>query len=201
MTKEEFVIAFTTYFNMEKTDTTKIRLNALVDWIKKKELDFQYVLNISMTEYVPTNLNPYPLVSHINELLFRSKKEETKNNESIDKQEAQNVADRIITAINKYSYTMPKEARQFIGELGWRVVHECYGNWHNLSCDLKVDQVEMTRSHLRDSAFALIGRMKRGVADIPPSLPDCYKKQERLEGEKEMMSIKDIIKMNKALGV
>lgn len=44
--------------------------------------------------------------------------------------QARELTARIIQAVDKFGYTWPKEARNFIGEIGWSAV-QVYGGWEN----------------------------------------------------------------------
>lgn len=84
--------------------------------------------------------------------------------------EAQEAAARIIAAISKYGPYRVKEAREYIGELGWLVVQKD-GGWENV-CMLETDQLPATRAQYRKMALTQYDRAKRGVSDTPPSLPE-----------------------------
>lgn len=57
---------------------------------------------------------------------------------------------RILQAQDRFGYTWPKEAREFIGEVGWSVV-QSYGGWENFCQGLGVHfSVDTFSAHARE---------------------------------------------------
>ena len=133
--------------------TQNIRVKTLGEWFDKNinTTDYSGIFSKIVSEFKPTATVSFPMISHVREIL-------NINPDKEKKEEAQNIADRIIEAVNKCGYNNPDAARKYIGELGWRVLHEGYGNWLSFSTKLLSEQVEITRAHIRDSAIALNGK-------------------------------------------
>ncbi len=77
---------------------------------------------------------------------------------------------RIIKAIRKFGYPSHTEAREYIGELGWRIV-ERNGGWDVLCENLTEDQVGIFQAQARDLAKAQIQFSRAGRIDEAPALP------------------------------
>lgn len=83
---------------------------------------------------------------------------------------AREVAAKIIQAVSKFGSYRSKDARESIGEHGWKVV-ERQGGWVNICQDLNESTKGMMQAQMRDLALA-IGRMsKNGTLDQPIGLP------------------------------
>ncbi len=78
------------------------------------------------------------------------------------------VSGRIITAIGKFGHNNPKEARMFIGDLGWEVV-KFQGGWTSI-CELTSDQIRDEQPRWRDLAQSLNKRAANGNLDEAPKL-------------------------------
>lgn len=86
-------------------------------------------------------------------------------------------ATRAIAAVSKFGWPAPHEAREYIGELGWRAV-ERIGGWVYLCENLGVTlQVTTLQAQIRDACEATIKLGDAGVHDQPIGLPDAKTKQ------------------------
>lgn len=72
--------------------------------------------------------------------------------EADDESKANEIAGRIHEAVSKFGWPSPGRAKEYIGELGWRVV-ESYGGW-NYICENLGTQISIStfRAQCRDSA-------------------------------------------------
>lgn len=83
---------------------------------------------------------------------------------------ADEAAGRIYQAITLCGYDNSNGAKEFIGELGWRVV-EREGGWVSICRTCSEQNKGTTKAQWRDMALSIIERSKYGLADIPPALP------------------------------
>ncbi len=84
--------------------------------------------------------------------------------------EATEAAARIIQAIARFGYSNPLEAKNFIGELGWRVV-ERYGGWGHLCGKMGTEINEgVFIAHAKALAKVTLERESMGIDDQPPKL-------------------------------
>lgn len=76
-------------------------------------------------------------------------------------------ASRIVRAVSKFGYPSPGEAREFIGELGWRVV-ERTGGWGYV-CENLGTEISLTtfQAQARDLCRATINIAKTGMDNMP----------------------------------
>lgn len=80
---------------------------------------------------------------------------------------ANEVASRIRSAISKFGWPSPAEARAYIGELGWEVVKRS-GGWQNLCENLGVTLQPLTyHAQARDLAKSIHEQAALGVYDQP----------------------------------
>lgn len=80
---------------------------------------------------------------------------------------ANEAATRIRSAITKFGYPNPREARAYIGELGWKVVERA-GGWNYICENHGVDLNPLTFfAQSRDSAKALMESASIGEFDRP----------------------------------
>ena len=87
-----------------------------------------------------------------------------------DDQIAVEVAGRIITAIGKFGWTSPEEAKTYCGEVGWAVV-EKQGGWQLLCETLTTDRVNIFQAQLRELAKVQLVLSRLGKMYSPPELP------------------------------
>lgn len=87
-----------------------------------------------------------------------------------EKDEAQEVANLIITAVSKYGYTNPEQARKFMGDLAWETVIKMSG-WKHICETLTIENEGMIRAQIRGMAEVVSKKAKRGELDQTPQLP------------------------------
>lgn len=84
--------------------------------------------------------------------------------------QAREAAARIPEAIRRFGWNQPDESRQFIGELGWRVV-ERFGGWIYICENLGVELNPLTfQAQTRDLARAQLEYSAAGRLDERPAL-------------------------------
>lgn len=83
---------------------------------------------------------------------------------------AREAASRIVSAVRTIGYPSPGSAREYIGELGWKVV-ERNGGWMSLCQNLMEDQIGTFQAQARDLAKAQIQFARAGRLDEAPALP------------------------------
>ena len=111
--------------------------------------------------------NLLPISSHVKKIL---------EPEISERDEANEAASRIITAMGRFGSTGTTQAREYIGELGWHVV--CLmGSWSRLCRDSLVENNGTLRAQLRDLAISSQARATVGQLDRPPSLPESLVKK------------------------
>lgn len=81
------------------------------------------------------------------------------------------VAARIIQAISKFGNPNLLQAREFMGELGWKVVQR-QGGWLTLCSELTEENKGITQAQLRDLAMTIARMSKNGSLDKPIGLPE-----------------------------
>lgn len=92
----------------------------------------------------------FPLPSQIRNIL---------NQNINDEDKARDATGRIITAISKYGYSNPIEAKEYIGNLGWKVV-ERQGGWSTLCERVQNDQIPIYQAQWIKYATSLINYEK-----------------------------------------
>jgi len=76
----------------------------------------------------------------------------TQNKKVSSIQKANEVAQRIFGSIKKFGYTKPNEARNFIGEEGWKLIQN-RGGWYSF-CESTMDyQIPTLTAQFRDTLF------------------------------------------------
>jgi hypothetical protein len=85
--------------------------------------------------------------------------------------ESKEAAGRVLTAISRFGYPNPRDAREFIGELGWRCV-ELQGGWAQLCQSTHDRQLPMLQAQFRELAKSQHKKARIGKLDEVPSLPD-----------------------------
>lgn len=106
----------------------------------------------------------------------------------VDELNAAEAAARIPEAIQRFGWPNPELAREFIGELGWRVVQRD-GGWRNVCQLLTHDNVGVLKAQWKNSALVQLRRGKLGLVDYAPVLPDG---QSRASGG--LVSLQDSIR-------
>jgi hypothetical protein len=78
---------------------------------------------------------------------------------------------RVVAAVSRYGWCNSERARDFVGELGWRVV-EMEGGWKTVCETLTQDNIGTLRAQWRNLARSSITRGKAGTLDVAPRLPE-----------------------------
>lgn len=88
-----------------------------------------------------------------------------------EENDAAEAAARIAGAVRRYGWTNSDRAREYIGELGWRVV-QLDGGWQNVCETLTEDNLGTYRAQWRGLALSVVRRVKAGQGEAPPALPE-----------------------------
>lgn len=83
-------------------------------------------------------------------------------------------AANILAAISKFGHTNKAEAREYIGELGWRVV-ESFGGWAVTCESVRFNNKEIVMAQYRDQANTLRRSAQRMVNDQIERVPERQK--------------------------
>jgi len=154
-------------------DNLKLKfIKKWADGFTPAELDT--VIEKTIKGFMPTSTNPCPLIPHIIDICELDTTEKSKT------ELARTVADKTIHAVMNIGFREAGcrvMAHKFIGDLGWRVVYDMYGEWRMACETIEKESVEVTRSHLRDSALAYINRAEKGLQDKTPELSDLSHNQ------------------------
>jgi hypothetical protein len=84
--------------------------------------------------------------------------------------EANEAANRIVGAMEKFGWNNADAAREYIGELGWAVV-ERQGSWASLCENTKANDIPILKAQWREQAKAIYERARLGHHDTPPAIP------------------------------
>lgn len=88
-----------------------------------------------------------------------------------DDGEATEAAARVIAAVSKHGHTNPIEARQWMGELGWKVV-EILGGWYTVCTSLGIGITAGTaQAQWTKIAKQVIDKSRAGKLEQRPALP------------------------------
>lgn len=87
-----------------------------------------------------------------------------------DEEIGQEIASRIEGAIYKFGYSSADKAKEFIGELGWKVVLQC-GGWVTI-CEVETDQLPSSRKQWRELAAIVSKNYYTSGDNLPPGLPE-----------------------------
>lgn len=143
--------------------TGKVPSNELIAFYEKSLADLGYPALCTALEKLMIERNdrdPFPSVKTIRELIRPAANPE---------HDAIEAANRIVEAMERFGWPNPRDARAFIGELGWLVV-EREGGWESV-CEKGVySKLPMLKAQWRELAKSLHGRAQRGD-DSPPQLP------------------------------
>lgn len=172
MNTKEFILALATYYKEPLMIDGKpnMRIVCTERWIESSRFNnLDKMLDMIVSRFIPTSTNQFPLIPHIIEVC------EIETTDKAKAELARTVADRIIWAILNIGYREQgcrDKAQKHIGDLGWRVINQCYGKWLCICEIAERESVEIMRSHLRDSALAYINRSEKGLEDSVPALED-----------------------------
>jgi hypothetical protein len=84
--------------------------------------------------------------------------------------EANEAANRIVGAMEKFGWNNADAARKYIGELGWAVV-ERQGSWASLCENTMASDIPILKAQWREQAKAIYERARLGHHDTPPAIP------------------------------
>lgn len=86
---------------------------------------------------------------------------------------ARDTASKAVGAVSKFGYPNGREARAYIGELGWKAI-ERRGGW-SAFCNLETRNESIVTAQMRDEIKALIVLSRAGRLDQPAMLPESNK--------------------------
>ena len=92
-----------------------------------------------------------------------------------ERSEAVFISNRIWSAIDRFGWSNHREAKLFLGELGWTVVLEA-GGWGVVCSDANSSEPTAMKAQLRELALSTISRVKAGRLDVLPKLSDYSEK-------------------------
>lgn len=120
----------------------------------------------------------FPRPSAIREIVFGNAKDE-----------ALEASNRIVEAMSRFGHTNPERAKEFIGELGWRVV-EREGGWINLCRTVQsYDMLPAFKAQWRELARATSLRVSSGRDLEPPKL--------KLESKNQLVRLAELMPKQK----
>ena len=111
------------------------------------------------------------------------------NPEVSDDHQATAAASRAIEAVSKFGWCNSSQAKEYIGEIGWRAV-QAFGGWQYV-CENLGTEIQLTtfNAQIRELSKSIISRAKLGVVDAPVELPYENKNTNVLELLKNVKSI------------
>lgn len=92
-----------------------------------------------------------------------------------DEDKARDAASRIVSAMSRFGYMRPEDAKEYVGELGWAVV-ERQGGWSSLCERVMREELPTYQAQWRQLALSLIHLFESGLGHRPPELPDANPK-------------------------
>lgn len=99
-------------------------------------------------------------------------------------------ATRVIASVSKFGWNNGREARAYIGELGWRAV-ERIGGWPYLCSNLGVGlSITTVQAQVRDLCESTLKLGDAGVHDQPIGLPE----PKRRDNQQSLTSANNIVK-------
>lgn len=75
--------------------------------------------------------------------------------QSNSREQAQEIAQRCFGAIRKFGYTKPDKAKEYIGELGWRLI-ERRGGWQSHCTETRESDIPILTAQFRESVGVYI---------------------------------------------
>lgn len=81
-------------------------------------------------------------------------------------------ASRVIGAVSRFGGYRSKEARPYIGELGWEAMMRMFGSWESICRELTIKEAPIVNAQIRDLCKAIMEARSKGVVDSGPSLPE-----------------------------
>lgn len=91
---------------------------------------------------------------------------------SVD-QIANDAASRACGAVARFGYYNEKEAKAFIGSVGWEAIRQRFGNWSAFCEQLTYDNQMGLQAQLRETAKVIAEKMKRGMDLNTAALPEA----------------------------
>lgn len=86
-----------------------------------------------------------------------------------DDQRARDAVGLVLTAVSRIGPYRDSDAREFIGELGWKVV-KMQGGWEEVCNSLTNDNKPILSAQWRELAVSLINKTRIGIIDEKPGL-------------------------------
>lgn len=103
------------------------------------------------------------------------------------KNEAIEMASKILESISTFGYPNEEKAKEYLGEYGWQIVKR-WGGWDYLCKNLGVTiQISTFQAQTRDMAISLYERNVQGLGGTMPQLPNARQFNELVNN-----SVKDI---------
>jgi hypothetical protein len=87
-----------------------------------------------------------------------------------DRDEAQDIADRILAAIPRFGGYRATDARTHLGEAAWEVVAR-FGGWEQV-CKVTDRELGTLRAQMRDCARAVLAKARAGALGAATALPN-----------------------------
>lgn len=87
---------------------------------------------------------------------------------------ARTIAAMIISAVSRFGWPNQDRAKEFLGEVGWKVV-ELQGGWTKLCQTLDESNITTFQAQWRDLALSILRRSKAGTLNTTPVLPQTAK--------------------------
>jgi len=114
---------------------------------------------------------------------------DTMSPELNSKNEAVESAAQVIQAVSKFGWSNPEMAKEYLGQLAWRIV-ERFGGWRYVCENLGVSiSVGTFQAQARDLAIATIERSEMGLDNMSP----------QIKQSKEVLSLVQSNDMNKII--
>ncbi len=100
---------------------------------------------------------------------------------------AKEAAARLIESVRKFGYNRRQDAREYIGELGWRAV-ERFGGWHGICMDLGVGMsVDTFYAQVRELCKSTLELEAAGISNQPIGLDTGKTRGGQLESSGEII--------------
>lgn len=163
--------------NLE-SDVLKMQIEDLAD------LSFHQIADALLAYRRDEKNTQWPRASKIRAIINPKQSTDTMANET---------ASLVRSAVSKFGYPNPQDARAYIGELGWAIV-ERNGGWSYICENLGLDLNPATfHAQVRDLAKAMIESDKAGLGNMPINLPAPPEKIQ-IEKLNNLITMKEILK-------
>jgi hypothetical protein len=87
-----------------------------------------------------------------------------------DENQAMEAVARIISAVSRFGWNNSSQAREFIGELGWRLV-TLDGGWMTVCESMNHENIGVYRAQWKNLALSQIQRARAGTIGDAPAIP------------------------------